>query len=83
MDKGLKEHLILPDKAPAEDLARDEDISSGSDDVHEITQSETEEPSNTHVPAASPLEDTAFKSVENVPKIVSASLVQVSKVTDG
>ena len=74
MDKGLKEHLILPDKAPGEDLARDEDISSGSDDVYEITQSDTEEPSNTHVPA-SPLEDTAFESVEDVPKAVSASLV--------
>ncbi|KAI4088874.1 MAG: hypothetical protein LQ339_008648 [Xanthoria mediterranea] len=68
-NSGLKEHLILLDKASAEDLARDEDISSGSDDVHEITQSETEEPSNTHVPAASPLEDTAFESVENLPKM--------------
>ncbi|KAL8663745.1 MAG: hypothetical protein Q9168_008039 [Polycauliona sp. 1 TL-2023] len=55
---GVKEHMILRCKARAEDLASNEDTSSGSDDVYEITQSETEEPSDIHVPAASPLEDT-------------------------
>ena len=49
--------MILRGKARAEDLARDEDTSSGSDDVYEIIQSETEEPSDIHVRAASPLED--------------------------
>ena len=71
--------MILSAKARAEDMARDEDISSGSDDVYEITQSETEEPSDTHVPPASPLEDTAFEFVEDLPKPVSISLVQVFK----
>lgn len=70
--------MILHDKAPTEDLARDENTSSGSDDVFEITQSEREEdPSDIHVPPASPLEDTAFASVEDVPKPVSLSLIQV------
>ena len=50
--------MILSAKARAEDMAKDEDTSSGSDDVYEITQSETEEPSDIHVPAASPLKDT-------------------------
>ena len=58
MNKGVKEHMILSAKARAEEMARDEDTSSGSDDVYETTQSETEEPTNIHVPAASPLEDT-------------------------
>lgn len=81
MNKGVKEHMILRGKARAEDLARDEDTSSGSDDVYEITQSETEEPSDIHVPcaSASPLEDTAFGSVEGLPKPVRLSLVQVFK----
>jgi hypothetical protein len=71
--------MILRGKARAEDLAGDENISSGSDDVIEITQSQTEEPSDNRVPAASPLEDTAFGSVEDVPKPVSLSLVQIFK----
>ena len=71
--------MILRAKARAEDMARDEDTPSGSDDVYEITQNETEEPSDIHVPAASPLKDTAFGSVEDLPKPVSLSLVQVSK----
>ena len=68
--------MILCGKVLAEDLARDEDTSSGSVDV---AQSETEEPLDIHVPAASPLEDTAFGSAEDVPKPVSLSLVQVLK----
>ena len=71
----MKEHMSLRDKAQAEDLTRDEDTSSGSDDVYEITRSETEERSDIHVPAASPLEDTAFRFVEDVPEPVSLSLV--------
>lgn len=70
--------MILHNKAPAEDLARDENTSSGSDDVFEITQSEREEDlSDIHVPPASLLEDTAFGSVEDVLKPVSLSLVEV------
>lgn len=70
--------MILHDKEPAENLTRDENTSSGSDDVFEITQSEREEdPSDIHVPPASPMEDTAFGFVEDVPKPVSLSLVQV------
>ncbi|KAK3173245.1 hypothetical protein OEA41_006574 [Lepraria neglecta] len=61
---GLKEQIILRDKAPAEELASDEDISSGSDEVVEVTQSETEEPSDTHMPVASPREDVPKQEAE-------------------
>ncbi|KAL9002660.1 MAG: hypothetical protein Q9188_004427 [Gyalolechia gomerana] len=67
-NSGLKERLLPPGKVPAENLVRDEDISSVSDEVHEITQSEMEEPSDNHVPAASPPRVTAFEFVEEVPK---------------
>lgn len=77
MNKGSKERLLPLRKVPAEDMIRDEDISSVSDEVHEITQSETEEPSDNHGLAASPRRVTAFETVEEVPKAVSASLVQV------
>ena len=71
--------MILSAKARVEDMARDEDTSLDSDDVYEVTQSGTEEPSDIHVPAVSPLENTAFGSVEDLPKPVSLSLVQVFK----
>lgn len=70
MNKEVKEHMVLRGKARAEDLARDEDTSSGSDNVYEITQSETEGPTDIHMPAVSPLGFPAF-AVEDMPKPVS------------
>ena len=71
--------MILRGKVPAEDLVRDDDIFSGSDEDVEIAQSETEEPSDTDMPEASPPEDTALESVEDGLKPVSFFLVQALK----
>ncbi|KAI9715653.1 MAG: hypothetical protein M1812_005805 [Candelaria pacifica] len=65
---AVKEHMILRTNVPAEDLARDEDTSFSSDEVVEITQSGTEESLDNHMPTPSPLEDTAFGSVEDASK---------------
>ncbi len=82
MNKGVKEHIIFRGKAPAEDLVRDEGASSSSGKVVETIQSETEEPSNTHMPTALPLKDTAFEFVKDVPKPVSLFLLQTLKAAD-
>ena len=71
MYKVVKERIALDGKVLKEDLVKDDDASSSLDEAAVTNQSETEDSSDTHTHAGSPLEHTALKCVEEAPKPVS------------
>ena len=69
--KDSKEHVTLEVKAPIADMVGDDEVLSGSDEIAMTTRSETEDSSDTHEHAASPLECTALECTQEVAKPVS------------
>lgn len=64
--KGVEGKFNLRSETPTDDLARDDNGSSGSDGVVSIVQLEAEESFDAHTTTASPLEDTTVGSNEDM-----------------
>ena len=73
--KGVKGEFNLRSETPTDDLARDDDGSSGSDGVVSIIQLEAKESLDAHITIASPLEDTTVRSGEDMPEPANPLLV--------